>query len=123
MQEGSNWEALMFAAHHKLGNLLLIIDYNNQQSLTSVDDTLSLQPLDKKFSSFGWNVLNADGHNHKDLKKCMDAAKKIKSKPSVIIAKTTKGKGVSFMEDSVQWHYKPPNSKELSEAISEIENA
>ena len=123
MQEGSNWEALMFAAHHKLGNLLLIIDYNNQQSLTSVDDTLSLQPLDKKLSSFGWNVLIADGHDHKDLKKCMDAAKKIKSKPSVIIAKTTKGKGVSFMEDSVQWHYKPPNSKELAEAISEIKNA
>jgi len=123
LQEGSNWESLMFAAHHDLDNLVLIVDYNNLQSLTSVDDTLNLQPLDKKLSSFGWNVFIADGHNHKELSQCLEDTKNIKSKPSVIIAKTTKGKGVSFMENSVDWHYKSPNVNEINMAISELENA
>ena len=113
----------MFAAHHGLDNLVLIVDYNNLQSLTSVDDTLNLQPLDKKLSSFGWNVFIADGHNHKELSQCLEDTKNIKSKPSVIIAKTTKGKGVSFMENSVDWHYKSPNVNEINMAISELENA
>ena len=123
MQEGSNWEALMFAAHHRLDNLILIIDYNNLQSLTSVDETLGLQPLDKKLSAFGWNVFTADGHDHDNLSDCLKAAKESGSKPSVVIAKTTKGKGISFMENSVDWHYKSPNLEELNSALLELEDA
>ena len=123
MQEGSNWEALMFAAHHKLENLIVIIDYNNLQSLTTVDDTLSIQPLNKKLHSFGWYVLEVDGHNHNALRKCFEKAELIKNQPTIIIAKTIKGKGVSFMENKVEWHYKSPTKEEFQNAFSEIENA
>ena len=101
MQEGSNWEAFMFAAHHKLDNMIAIIDYNNLQSLTTVDKTLNIQPLSEKLKSFGWHVIEVDGHNHDALKKSFKNADILRNKPIVIIAKTIKGKGVSFMENKV----------------------
>ena len=123
MQEGSNWEALMFGAHHKLDNLVAIIDYNNLQSLTTVDKTLNIRPLDKKLISFGWHVIEADGHDHNDLTHAFKEAKLVKNKPTIVIANTIKGKGVSFMENKVEWHYKSPSKKELERAIADIKNA
>ncbi len=123
MQEGSNWEALMFSSHHKLNNLIAIIDYNNLQSLTTVQETLNIEPLEDKLVSFGWNVYMIDGHNHNDIKNAFNASAKEKNKPSIVVCKTTKGKGVSFMENEVAWHYKSPNDTELQMAINEIKNA
>ncbi len=123
LAEGSNFEALLIAAHHKLDNLILIIDHNNLQSLTTVDKTLKLTPFKEKFESFGWNYLEVDGHNHNDLKLGFDSFKKIKNQPSVMVANTIKGRGVSFMENKVEWHYKAPNDEELKIAIKEIKNA
>ena len=123
MQEGSNWEAFMFAAYHNLDNLIVIIDYNNLQSLKTVDETLSILPIDEKLESFGWNVLEVDGHDHNDLEKTLIKTSNTSKKPNLVIAKTIKGKGVSFMENKVEWHYKSPSSEELNIAISEILNA
>ena len=120
--EGSNWEALLFASHNKLDNLVVIIDNNNLQSLTTVDDTLSLEPYDKKFLSFGCNVVKVDGHDHEQLNKVF-SLNNPNLKPNVVIAKTIKGKGVSYMENEVKWHYKSPNTEELSTAIKDINNA
>jgi transketolase len=123
LDEGSNWEALLFAAHHKLDNLIAIIDYNNLQSLTTVNDTLNLEPLRDKFEAFGANTLIVDGHDHNQLNKIINEAIETKDKPTVIIAKTIKGKGVSYMENQVKWHYSTPNDTELAIAIKEINNA
>jgi transketolase len=120
--EGSNWEAIMFAAHHKLDNLIAIIDYNKLQSLTTVDETLRIEPLADKFRSFGWNVREIDGHNHKELFESFQTIPWTKNMPSVIIAHTTKGKGVSFMENKVEWHYKSPNIDQLNEAFKELKS-
>jgi transketolase len=120
MQEGSNWEAIQFAAHHKLGNLTAIIDNNKLQSLTTVEETIDLRDLKAKFNAFGWGASYQDGHNVDKLKE--DFAY-WHSAPRAIIAETVKGKGVSFMEDKVEWHYKSPNDAELEQAISEVENA
>lgn len=124
LDEGSNWEALLFAAHHKLDNLTIIIDYNNLQSLTTVKETLNLEPLVSKFEAFGCNVNNIDGHNHKEL---YDVFKKAinntNGKPTVVIANTIKGKGVSYMENEVKWHYSTPSHDELIQALKEIDNA
>jgi len=122
LAEGSNWEALLFASHHKLSNLVIIIDNNNLQSLTTVDETLNLESYREKFEAFRCNVVNLDGHDHKELVVAF-SSKNLTSKPLVVIAKTTKGKGVSFMENQVKWHYKSPNIEELSIAIKEINNA
>lgn len=119
LQEGSNWESFMFAAHHVLNNLTIIIDNNNLQSLESVDITLSLKPLDEKLKAFGWDVYTVDGHSHDELKDALTCAKQ-SSKPVALIMLTTKGKGVSFMENSVEWHYKSPNDDELSNALGEV---
>ena len=120
MQEGSNWEALLVAPELKLNNLSIVIDYNNQQSFGKVSDTISIEPLGAKLASFGWHVEQGDGHDI--IKICKSLKNSIKkNKPYAFIANTTKGKGVSFMEDKVQWHYSPPNDRELAEAISEIE--
>ena len=123
LAEGSNFESILIAAHHNLDNLVLIIDHNNLQSLTTVDNTLKLKPFKEKFESFGWNYMEVDGHNHNDLKQIFKSLKKIKKQPSVIIANTIKGKGVSFMENKVEWHYKAPNDEELITAIKEVEDA
>jgi len=121
--EGSNWEAILFSSHHKLDNLVAIIDYNKIQSLTSISNTLELEPFADKFISFGWNVLTIDGHNHDELTESLKSLDNINSKPTAIICNTTKGKGVSFMEDKVLWHYRSPQDKEYQNAIQELDKA
>jgi len=117
--EGSVWESAMFAAHHNLENLTAIIDRNRQQSFGSTEDTLRLEPLADKWRSFGWQVNEIDGHDHSSLRVAL--SHKGASRPLVIIANTTKGKGVSFMEDDVKWHYTPPDMDQLQLALTEIE--
>lgn len=121
--EGSNWEAMMFAAHHQLDNLVAIVDYNKLQSLTTIDQTLRIEPLADKARSFGWAVLEADGHDHEELGKLLGALPWEPGKPSFLIAHTTKGKGVGFMENKVEWHYKPPSAEQLAQALEEVGNA
>ena len=118
MDEGSNWEGLMFAAHHRLQNLTAILDYNKLQSLDSIANTLGLEPLRYKLESFGWLVKEVDGHNHDELNDAL-IFKSI-DKPLFIIAHTLKGKGVSFMENKVEWHYKNPNDEQLALALAEL---
>jgi transketolase len=120
MDEGSNWEALMFAAHHKLDNLIAIIDYNKLQSLASTEETLSLEPLVDKLIAFGCSVKEVDGHNHDELQKTLSSAPWENGKPSVLVAHTVKGKGVAFMENKVEWHYKSPNKEQLLTALKEL---
>lgn len=119
--EGSNWEAYMFAAHHKLDNLVAIIDYNKLQSLTTVDHTLRIEPLADKLTAFGWAVKEVDGHDHDALFAALNAVPWSPGKPSVLIAHTIKGKGVSFMENLVEWHYRSPNDEQLTQALAEID--
>ncbi|HEV8406971.1 MAG TPA: transketolase [Sphingomicrobium sp.] len=119
--EGSNWEAALFAAHHKLDNLLCIIDYNKLQSLTSIDETLRLEPLHSKFDAFGWAVQEVDGHDHDALLNALDIGSWPAEKPAMLIAHTVKGKGVSFMENRVEWHYRNPTAELLAQALAEIE--
>ncbi|MFM7235934.1 MAG: transketolase [Cyanobium sp.] len=119
IQEGSNWEAFLFAAHHQLSNVIALIDYNNLQSLTTVDETISLRPLDDKLKAFGWHVQTINGHDHEAIKTAILTAKAIPL-PTAVILKTIKGKGVSFMENQVAWHYKTPNSEELRQALGEL---
>ena len=121
--EGSNWEAALFAAHHKLDNLLCIIDYNKLQSLTSVDETLRLEPLHSKFDAFGWAVQEIDGHDHEALSNALDSGSWPSGKPAMLIAHTIKGKGVSFMENRVEWHYRNPTPELLAQALAEIEGS
>lgn len=121
--EGSNWEAMMFAAHHRLDNLVAIIDYNKLQSLTTVDKTLRVEPLGEKLRAFGWSVREVDGHDHSALKDRLTRLPWETGKPTVLIAHTTKGKGVSFMENSVDWHYKSPSEEQLTQALQEIYRA
>jgi transketolase len=118
LDEGSNWEAFMFASHQKLNNLTAIIDYNKLQSLDSIENTLGLEPLDQKFKSFGWDVFEVDGHDYSQISNALLESNNLN--PKVIIAHTTKGKGVSFMENKVEWHYKTPSKVELDLALSEL---
>jgi transketolase len=121
-QEGQIWEATMFAAHYKLDNLCLIIDNNGLQIDGRVADVMNTMPYDTKFAAFGWNVISVDGHNIEEILSAFDAAKTVKGKPTVIIAKTTKGKGVSFMEDQAGWHGKAPNAEQYEQAVKELED-
>ena len=121
--EGSNWEAMMFAAHHQLDNLVAIVDYNKLQSLTTVDKTLRVEPLADKALAFGWAVREVDGHNHAELTDLLGSAPWEPGKPSFLIAHTTKGKGVSFMENSIDWHYKSPSAEQLEQALGELNHA
>ncbi len=118
MDEGSNWEALMFAAHHQLNNLCIIVDRNNLQSMDTTENTLALEPLAEKIQAFGWKVQEVDGHDHIALNKAFNAST---STPLCIIANTIKGKGVSYMENSIEWHYKTPKDNQFKQAISELE--
>lgn len=122
MDEGSNWEASMFAAHHGLDKLVAIIDYNKLQSLTTVEKTLGLEPLAAKLQAFGWSVREVDGHDHDQLDQALSSTPWEAGKPSVLIAYTTKGKGVSFMENKVEWHYRSPNQEQLAQALAELES-
>lgn len=119
--EGSNWEAAMFAAHHRLDNLICILDYNKLQSLRSIDETLRLEPLHAKFEAFGWSVREIDGHDHAALSAALHRGPWEPGKPSMLIAHTIKGKGVPFMEGKVEWHYRNPTPELLAEALSAIE--
>lgn len=119
--EGSNWEAILFASHHRLGNLTVTVDHNKIQSLELVSDTLALEPFTDKWAAFGWHVQRVDGHDHAALKAAYEAARALPDQPSVVIADTVKGKGVSFMEQSVLWHYRTPQGEEYEAAVAELE--
>jgi len=123
--EGSNWEAMMFASHHGLDNLTAIVDYNNLQSLTTIDKTLRVEPLADKARSFGWSVREANGHNHCELKAILNRScgPWQNGMPSFLIAHTVKGKGVSFMEGKVEWHYRSPTPAQLAQALTEVQHA
>lgn len=119
--EGAIWEAALISNHFKLNNLIAIVDYNKMQSLDYVEKTISLNPFDKKWSSFGWNVLLVDGHNHLELHNAFLRAVNTIDKPSVIIANTIKGKGISFMENNILWHYRFPHvGPEYNNSINEL---
>lgn len=121
LDEGSNWEAMMFAAHHNLGNLTAIIDYNKLQSLAGTQETLGLEPLVDKFRAFGAEVIEVDGHNHNEVVNAFQVSSF--NRPKVVIAHTIKGKGVSFMENQILWHYRSPTEEQLKQAIQEIEDS
>jgi len=118
--EGSNWEAILFSAHHKLDNLVAIVDYNKLQSLCSVAETLGLEPFADKWRSFGWHVEECDGHDHVALKEVLVGAPSNIGRPTCIIANTVKGKGVSFMENNILWHYRCPKGDEFESALREL---
>lgn len=119
--EGSTWEAVLFAAHHGLENLVAIVDYNRIQGIGRVSDIIGLEPFADKWKAFGWAVQEVDGHDHEALRQALGAVPFIHGKPSCLIAHTTKGKGVSFMEDTVLWHYRIPRGDEYDAALAELE--
>jgi len=119
--EGSNWEAILFAAHNNLSNLTVIIDYNKLQSLKSPEETLRLEPFLEKWKAFGWSAVEVDGHSYEELISVLSENKQ--EKPLCVIANTTKGKGVSFMENSVLWHYRSPQGEEFRSAQKELNDA
>jgi transketolase len=120
--EGSVWEAAMFAAHHRLSNLIAVIDYNKLQSMDTTQRTLALEPFADKWRSFGWEPVEVDGHDHDQLAAALEVPRgAAPSAPRCVLAHTTKGKGVSFMENQVLWHYRPPSDDELAAALAEID--
>lgn len=121
IEEGQVWEAAMSASHYKLDNLCLIIDNNNLQIDGPITEVMNSYPIDEKLESFGFNVLKIDGHNFEEIQNAFNIAKNTKSKPTAIIAKTIKGKGVSFMENQVGWHGKAPSEEEYNKAIKELD--
>lgn len=121
VQEGQVWEAAMSAAHYKLDNVIAFLDYNGLQIDGSNEEVMNISPIDSKFEAFGWNVIKIDGHDLEAIDKAVDEAKLVKEKPTVIIAKTVKGKGVSFMENQAGWHGTAPNEDQRKAAIEEIE--
>lgn len=118
--EGSNWEAILFAAHHGLDNLVAIVDYNKLQSIGPVSETLALEPFADKWRSFGWSVREIDGHDHAEINEALANLPLGVGKPHCVIAHTTKGKGVSFMENSVLWHYRTARGEEYAAALKEL---
>lgn len=120
IEEGQIWEAAMASAHYKLDNLCLVVDNNNLQIDGKVSDVMSVYPLKEKFEAFGFEVLEVDGNDIDELITVFDKAKAVKGKPTAIIAKTIKGKGVSFMEDKADWHGKAPNDEEYKTAIEDL---
>ena len=119
--EGSLWETVMFAAHHKLSNLVTIIDNNGQQALGKTKDVLDLSPIGEKWGVFGWNVHEVDGHNVSELENKLHGLNTESGPPNVIIANTISGKGVSFMEGEVKWHYMPLSDEEYVQAMREMD--
>jgi transketolase len=121
MAEGSNWEAIMFAAHYKLDNLCAILDYNKLQITAPNAEVMGLEPIDKKLESFGWAVKHIDGHNIVELEETFKNLPFEQGKPSFIIAHTTKGKGVSYMENNLKWHHGVPTQEQYNQAIAELD--
>ncbi|MCR4651688.1 MAG: transketolase [Lachnospiraceae bacterium] len=121
IQEGQVWEAAMFASHRKLDNLVVIVDNNGLQIDGEIDKVCSPYPIDEKFAAFGFHVINIDGHDFDAIRKAFDEAKSVKGQPTVIIAKTIKGKGVSFMEGEAGWHGKATNDEQTEIALKELE--
>ena len=121
VEEGQVWEAAMFASHQNLDNLVVIVDQNGLQIDGPVEEIAGIEPLDKKFESFGFEVIKIDGHNFEEIKSALDKAKTIKGKPTAILAKTIKGKGVSFMENQVGWHGTAPNKEQYEQATAELQ--
>ena len=121
LDEGSNWEAILFAPQHKLDNLVAIVDYNKIQSLGSVADVMELDPLADKFRAFRWGVKEIDGQDHDAIHEALATLPFQVGKPSCLIAHTIKGKGVDFMENKLQWHYSSPKPDQLAEALQQIE--
>ena len=119
-EEGQVWEAAMFAAHYNLDNLIAFVDFNGLQIDGKIEDVINPTPFDKKFEAFGWNVLTIDAHNFDEIEKALADAKAVKGKPSVIIAKSVKGKNVSFMENKAEWHGSAPNQEQYEQAIAEL---
>lgn len=120
-QEGSVWETALFAGHHQLDNLIAIIDDNNQQGFGKTSRIMNLKPLIAKWQSFGWAVKQVDGHEFEAVETALSHLPFEKAKPNAIIARTIKGKGVSFMEDSLLWHYRSPDDKQYKAAIKELD--
>jgi transketolase len=123
LDEGSNWEAILFAPQHRLDNLTVIVDYNKIQSLGSVNEVLELGPLADKFRAFRWVVREVDGHDHGQIRNALGVVPWEPGKPNCLIAHTIKGKGVSFMENQLAWHYKSPDAAQLKQALEEIGKA
>lgn len=121
IQEGQIWEAAMSAAHYKLDNLILFVDWNGLQIDGPNDEVMTVAPIDAKFRAFGWNVISINGHDYDAIRGAIAAAKSVKGKPTAIVAATVKGKGVSFMENQVGWHGKAPNEEQCQEALKELE--
>ena len=121
LDEGSNWEAVLFAPHHQLDNLTVIVDYNKIQSFGTVKEVLDLDPLAAKWEAFRWSATEIDGHDVAQLESALSRVPFEAGKPSAIIAHTVKGKGVSFMENQLAWHYKSPGEEELARALLEVE--
>lgn len=120
LDEGSNWEAFLFASHHKLDNLIAIVDYNKFQAFGKTNKILNLEPLKEKFKAFGWNVKEINGHNFDDIVKSLSNLSKETNSPTIILANTKKGKGISFMEEKLEWHYKSLTKEQRDLAIKEL---
>ena len=123
IEEGQVWEAAMFAGNRELDNLVAVVDYNNLQIDGSLDEVNSPYPIKEKFEAFGWNVIEICGHCFSQIEEAFEAAKTCKGKPTCIVAKTVKGKGVSFMEDKCDWHGSAPNAEQYAQAMAELDEA
>ena len=123
LQEGQIWEAAMFASHYKLDNLIVYVDANGLQLDGRTGDVMSVEPIDKRFEAFGWNVQRINGHDFEEIEKATENAKAVKGQPCAIICNTVKGKGVSFMEDKAGWHGVAPKKDEYEQAVKELTEA
>ncbi len=121
VEEGQVWEAAMFAAHYTLDNLIAFLDFNGLQIDGDIRQVMNSTPLDKKFEAFGWNVITIDAHNFEEIENAVEAAKKVADKPTLILAISIKGKGVSYMENQAGWHGAAPNQEQYEQAIGELD--
>ena len=121
IEEGQVWEASMAAAHYKLDNLTAFVDYNGLQIDGNITDVMNPEPIADKFAAFGWNVITVDGHDHEQIKNAIETAKTVKGKPTMVVCRCVKGKGVSFMENNYAWHGTAPNQEQRDQAISELD--
>lgn len=121
IEEGEVWEAAMFAAHYKLDNLTAFLDYNGLQIDGDITKVMNSLPIDKKFEAFNWHVIHIDAHDFEQIKAAVEEAKQTKGMPTLVLAKSVKGKGVSFMEGQAAWHGAAPNDEQYAQAISELD--